>query len=85
MWRLRHGEGLVSAGPQLAVIMIGSNDLTYASLEVALPPVLYPPPPPNIPSPPQLTPAGRRPPLPSPPPHGAASDPEGLLPTLVKV
>lgn len=34
MWRLRHGEGLASEGPQLAVIMIGSSDLTYASLKV---------------------------------------------------
>lgn len=33
MWRLRHGEGLASEGPQLAVIMIGSSDLTYASLK----------------------------------------------------
>ena len=50
MWRLRHGEGLVSAGPQLAVIMIGSSDLTYASLMVVPPPL---PPHPPLPIPPR--------------------------------
>lgn len=60
MWRLRNGEGLISAGPQLAVIMLGSSDLTYASLTVALTFFLAPspptPPPPPQPSPwwPQL-------------------------------
>ncbi len=41
MWRLRNGEGLASVGPQLAVLMVGSTDLTYASFKVsAFPPVL---------------------------------------------
>ena len=34
MWRLRHGEGIASEGPQIAVIMAGSADLTYASFKV---------------------------------------------------
>ena len=34
MWRLRHGEGIASDGPQIAVIMTGSADLTYASFKV---------------------------------------------------
>lgn len=33
MWRLRHGEGIASDGPQIAVIMTGSADLTYASFK----------------------------------------------------
>ncbi|DBA80381.1 hypothetical protein WJX79_002842 [Trebouxia sp. C0005] len=33
MWRLRNGEGLASEGPQLAVLMVGSTDLTYASFK----------------------------------------------------
>ena len=41
MWRLRNGEGLASEGPQLAVLMVGNTDLTYASFKVsAFPPVV---------------------------------------------
>ena len=36
MWRLRHGEGIASDGPQIAVIMTGSADLTYASFKVGV-------------------------------------------------
>ncbi len=35
MWRLRNGEGLASEGPQLAVLMVGTTDLTYASFKVS--------------------------------------------------
>ena len=35
MWRLKNGEGLASEGPQLAVLMVGSTDLTYASFKVS--------------------------------------------------
>ncbi|DBB18845.1 TPA: hypothetical protein ACH3X3_000434 [Trebouxia sp. C0006] len=36
MWRLRNGEALASEGPQLAVLMVGSTDLTYASFKVSV-------------------------------------------------
>ena len=37
MWRLRNGEGLAGDGPQLAVVMVGGTDLTYASFKVSAP------------------------------------------------
>lgn len=40
MWRLKNGEGLASDGPQLAVIMVGSSDLTYASFKARFPTIL---------------------------------------------
>ena len=35
MWRLRNGESPHALAPKIAVVLIGTNDLGYASVEVS--------------------------------------------------